>query len=1058
MAQHALIVGEPGAGKSTLMRWLAVTFAAGNQQETDRLGPQADANRLPLLVELGRLPAAYLQADSRETPNWKSFLPEHLTKQPPFDDIPAPVLEEALAAGRCLLLCDGLDEIADLPARRRIANSLADYARGSANRLVLSSRPAGVSGSEGALDARFQRLTIQRFAPEEVQRFFRFWYRLDTSLSPDEQISQADALFASVQAAPKTMELASTPLLATMLFLIWRRDGDLPERRVELYERCCRMLIESWEAHHDVAYTGVLADIGWERHLRLLAPLAYAIHSQEKRIEAPASELKPILAQAIQDEGVPLEGSPEFEAEKFLTTLGLRSGLLQLLGIDKKKGQGLFGFPHLTFQEYLAARHIATQPDPDYIDLVMVDLHIAWWRDVHLLVVGHLGSGSERAGRASRLLLTILDAYPPPWRLLRSLRIVKWIPVWLENLLNAYKDNRVLKWPVYGLAITIVVTIVIPSILPGLARNFLAARLRRQWERRLAWILAREFLFAASGFADCAPLGVNADLRRALIATAQGLLLQIVWDPGRSEGGDSFGIVREAAAGSLVQLGETSGEVVAALVAALGDSDYDVWYAAAGSLVQLGEASGEVVAALVADLGDPGYDVRYVAAGSLVQLGEASAEVVPALVATLGDSDDNVRYAAAGSLGQLGEVSAEVVAALVATLEDTSGIVRYAAAGSLGQLGEASAEVVAALVAALEDTSGIVRYAAAGSLGQLGEASREVVAALMAALGDSDSDVREAAAGSLGQLGEASREVVAALMAALGDSDSDVREAAGGSLVQLGEASGEVVAALVAALDDSDGIVRAAAAGSLGQLGGASRVVAAALVAALGDPDYDVRYAAAGSLGKLEEVAWTGSGEALGEAVSALVADLGDSNYYVREAALGNLVQLGEVAWTSSGEALGKAVSVLVAYLGDSSGRVRRGAAGSLGQLELKDKDQLRRVLIALNRHLHGWNDDVRRAALTAIRRLLDGRQIPGYRWVPVREQQRRRRRRKMLDIGVFVVGLVVLAALTTGLLFGRLELSSVWAQVVGGLSLLAALLGGGDLLWNYWHRPPWER
>ena len=992
MAQHALIVGEPGAGKSTLMRWLAVTFAAGNQQETDRLGPQADANRLPLLVELGRLPAAYLQADSRETPNWKSFLPEHLTKQPPFDDIPAPVLEEALAAGRCLLLCDGLDEIADLPARRRIANSLADYARGSANRLVLSSRPAGVSGSEGALDARFQRLTIQRFAPEEVQRFFRFWYRLDTSLSPDEQISQADALFASVQAAPKTMELASTPLLATMLFLIWRRDGDLPERRVELYERCCRMLIESWEAHHDVAYTGVLADIGWERHLRLLAPLAYAIHSQEKRIEAPASELKPILAQAIQDEGVPLEGSPEFEAEKFLTTLGLRSGLLQLLGIDKKKGQGLFGFPHLTFQEYLAARHIATQPDPDYIDLVMVDLHIAWWRDVHLLVVGHLGSGSERAGRASRLLLTILDAYPPPWRLLRSLRIVKWIPVWLENLLNAYKDNRVLKWPVYGLAITIVVTIVIPSILPGLARNFLAARLRRQWERRLAWILAREFLFAASGFADCAPLGVNADLRRALIATAQGLLLQIVWDPGRSEGGDSFGIVREAAAGSLVQLGETSGEVVAALVAALGDSDYDVWYAAAGSLVQLGEASGEVVAALVADLGDPGYDVRYVAAGSLVQLGEASAEVVPALVATLGDSDDNVRYAAAGSLGQLGEVSAEVVAALVATLEDTSGIVRYAAAGSLGQLGEAS------------------------------------------------------------------REVVAALMAALGDSDSDVREAAGGSLVQLGEASGEVVAALVAALDDSDGIVRAAAAGSLGQLGGASRVVAAALVAALGDPDYDVRYAAAGSLGKLEEVAWTGSGEALGEAVSALVADLGDSNYYVREAALGNLVQLGEVAWTSSGEALGKAVSVLVAYLGDSSGRVRRGAAGSLGQLELKDKDQLRRVLIALNRHLHGWNDDVRRAALTAIRRLLDGRQIPGYRWVPVREQQRRRRRRKMLDIGVFVVGLVVLAALTTGLLFGRLELSSVWAQVVGGLSLLAALLGGGDLLWNYWHRPPWER
>ena len=79
LAQHALIVGEPGAGKSTLLRWLAVTFAAGRQQEADRLGPQADADRLPLLVELGRLPEVYLKAESRETPNWKVFLPEHLT-------------------------------------------------------------------------------------------------------------------------------------------------------------------------------------------------------------------------------------------------------------------------------------------------------------------------------------------------------------------------------------------------------------------------------------------------------------------------------------------------------------------------------------------------------------------------------------------------------------------------------------------------------------------------------------------------------------------------------------------------------------------------------------------------------------------------------------------------------------------------------------------------------------------------------------------------------------------------------------------------------------------
>ena len=101
------------------------------------------------------------------------------------------------------------------------------------------------------------------------------------------------------------------------------------------------------------------------------------------------------------------------EAKQFLDALGLRSGLLQYMGDDR------YGFPHLTFQEYLAARYIAAQPDPEYIDLVMTHLHEAWWREVHLLTIAHLGSGNEGASKASALILTILHVYAPPswiWR------------------------------------------------------------------------------------------------------------------------------------------------------------------------------------------------------------------------------------------------------------------------------------------------------------------------------------------------------------------------------------------------------------------------------------------------------------------------------------------------------------------------------------------------------------------------------------------------------------------------------------------------------------------
>ena len=137
--------------------------------------------------------------------------------------------------------------------------------------------------------------------------------------------------------------------------------------------------------------------------------------------------------------------------------------MLQYIGDDR------YGFPHLTFQEYLAARYIATQPDPEYIDLVMIHLHEAWWQEVHLLTIAHLGSGNAGATKASTLILTILHVYAPPIWILRS--------------------------PTPG--------VTLPQV---------------QLERRIAWILAREFELAIKGYAECVPNGTTAKVNTILSA------------------------------------------------------------------------------------------------------------------------------------------------------------------------------------------------------------------------------------------------------------------------------------------------------------------------------------------------------------------------------------------------------------------------------------------------------------------------------------------------------------------------------------------------------------
>ena len=74
---------------------------------------------------------------------------------------------------------------------------------------------------------------------------------------------------------------------------------------------------------------------------------------------------------------------------------------------------------------------------------------------------------------------------------------------------------------------------------------------------------------------------------------------------------------------------------------------------------------------------------------------------------------------------------------------------------------------------------------------------------------------------------------------------------------------------------------------------------------------------------------------------------------------------------------------------------MRSSAAQSLGKLEIKDESQLKKVLLALNRRLY---DSVQIFALKFIRKLLNGRPIPGYQWHSLEERKKRKERKERIE------------------------------------------------------------
>lgn len=872
LAKNTIIIGGPGTGKSTLLRWLAVTFAQGRQWEPERLGPEADVDRLPVYVELGKLPDEYLQGEGGNEPKWTELLPHLISRQEGFDEQAAAVVQRSLSDGRCLVLCDGLDEVVDQTARRRIAASLREFGRlCSGNRVIVSGRPAGLVEVDSAF-ASFQRCRIKPFSPEQVQAFFRFWYSLDPSLSPEEQIAGADNLFHEVQNRPTVAELATTPLLATIILLIWRNEGQLPEQRVELYEKCCKILIENWEAHHQVK-RGKWGKLSWMEHLRLLAPLAYRIHSQEQRTGVSRSTLIPILATVLLEESFCAEEDARQEASSFLEVAGLRSGLLQRLGGDE------YGFPHLVFQEYLAAHYIATRPYPDCIDLFMEHLNKSWWQEVHVLTIGCLSFGigkkeenEKETGeqhKLSLLLRTILQLYPPPSPFLQPDPASS---VLIVLLMALFPLGR---W------------------LPQL-----------QVARRVAWLLGRELELVARGILETNPDKIGPDVRElfdtlawrftsnylsresliihpqprretlAVLAKASLFvrenLMKIVEAPESHADRDVY-----EAAEILLSVGQVTRVAVERRIIALAGADSQERLRSAMALMdELDLQHPIVVETLVDTLNAPhAEDVyeeaflrhkRYWAATLLGRTGRAGEAAIPALCAAVRDEDPSsricLRKEAIVSLGQLGCATPEVIDTLVwacdqgypdaafalialgvvtpsSSIEDKviGALSRAARSEAFASQCALSSTKIPRLIPPLIDLLGCFAWQnqAAEALARRAQADLSVGLALAEALvKHPDPSVKMRAAGILLDLGQTSSEILSALVKMLRkevglnwswDFDREMQELQiriAETLGKLGQATPKVIGVLVYRLDNwyPDGGLYNACAVSLGRL------------------------------------------------------------------------------------------------------------------------------------------------------------------------------------------------------------------------------------------------
>src|ERR1700680_396233 len=308
-----LITGEPGGGKTTLLRRLSQVIA------------RTSAVQLPILVPLVRVRQPTAKALINECLLILSNLGYAMGEQEFLD---------GLHRGKFRLLLDGLDEVGSAAIKMYsvIQKFSRTYRRCS---LIVSCRDtlALIPWSSAV------HLQLNSFTDDQLRAFVERWFRAEPSAR--------DKLTAWLGENPRMMMASRTPLIAALLCALQHADADMPTTEVELYEERFAMLLGKWEGAKGIER---LSPRSRQRYWHLLMNLAVSMHRQEMRMINIADAFDQARQLAID----------QVTAEAMVIDCAYR-------GILIWESTGDLSFGHLTYQEFLAARWLSRENPISFI-------------------------------------------------------------------------------------------------------------------------------------------------------------------------------------------------------------------------------------------------------------------------------------------------------------------------------------------------------------------------------------------------------------------------------------------------------------------------------------------------------------------------------------------------------------------------------------------------------------------------------------------------------------------------------------------------------------------
>lgn len=348
---HRLVIlGDPGSGKTSLMKYLCLEIATGNSERW----------LIPLFVSLRRY---WLEKQKDESLTLLHYVAASLLQE---DDClhtsqqyeTVECLLRSLSGtekSHVLFLLDGLDEIAT--NSNAIEAVTADIRwLGERFSWVLTSRHTGFFGDVDE-DTCYEVVRLNKIGVEEL---VSNWFS-NSKLA--HKYTDQQLLLSQIDTNPRLRDMAGNPFLLTLLCHIQQQRSNhcLPLHRSDVYERILYLI------QAQLRYAKKDNHLFRDADMAFLAKFCHYLYTEADNAPLQIFEYQHWDRFALPDT------PPDFDRHFLSSRL-----------IHSWRQGGDFHFAHLTFQEYLIALHIAGQP----FGQVQQHLFSPHWKMVYRFLAG----------------------------------------------------------------------------------------------------------------------------------------------------------------------------------------------------------------------------------------------------------------------------------------------------------------------------------------------------------------------------------------------------------------------------------------------------------------------------------------------------------------------------------------------------------------------------------------------------------------------------------------------------------------------------------------------